>query len=134
VQCTFVGNSAESGAAVAGSCLLMTLDRCLVAFNARGAAIRDVYAPQITCCDIYGNVGGDWVGEIAQFLGIDGNISADPLFCDPGAWDYRLGLDSPCAPFSPPNPECDRIGAWPVGCGPTPIRSSTWGRIKTMFR
>jgi hypothetical protein len=90
--------------------------------------------PTLVCCDIYGNAGGDWVGPIAGQLGIDGNIWADPLFCDPTNGDFTLQACSPCAPFSPPNPECDLLGAYPVGCAGTPIESLSWGRIKVMFR
>ncbi len=89
--------------------------------------------PVLACCDLYGNEGGDWVGPIAGQYGISGNISEDPLFCDPQASDFTLHADSPCAPFTPPNPECDLIGAWPVGCGSTPTVATTWGQIKTLF-
>jgi hypothetical protein len=88
----------------------------------------------LTCCDIYGNEGGDWVGCIEDQYGVNGNISEDPLFCDPGSGDFTLQECSPCAPFSPPNPECDLIGAWPVGCGGTPTVESTWGALKALFR
>jgi hypothetical protein len=88
----------------------------------------------LTCCDLYGNEGGDWVGPISGQYGIDGNICEDPLFCDPTNMDFTLHADSPCAPFTPPNPECDLIGAWPVGCGPTGVMETTWGAIKAMFQ
>jgi hypothetical protein len=89
--------------------------------------------PMLGCCDIFGNAGGDWIDCIADQLGQGGNISEDPLFCDPEVGDFTLRGDSPCAPFSPPNPECDRIGAWPIGCGPTAIEASSWGEIKSLF-
>lgn len=98
----------------------------------------DFYSPnasaEMACCDLWGNAGGDWVGPIEAFLGADGNISADPLFCDPLLLDFTLHAGSPCAPFTPPNETCDLIGAWPVGCAPTPAQSATWGRMKTLFR
>ena len=71
--------------------------------------------PLLTCCDVYGNAGGDWVGCIASQSGIGGNISLDPLFCDAANGDYGLEGDSPCAPDY--NPNCGLIGAWPTGCG-----------------
>jgi hypothetical protein len=84
---------------------------------------------------VYGNAGGDWVGCIEDQYGINGNISEDPLFCDPETGDFRLQEGSPCGPFSPPNEECDLIGAWPVGCGPpTATQQTTWGRIKAAYR
>jgi hypothetical protein len=57
-----------------------------------------------------GNWGINWGGSAGQY-GINGNISEDPLFCDPEAGDFTLHGDSPCAPYSAPNPECGLIGA-----------------------
>jgi hypothetical protein len=107
-----------------------------VAFSTEGMGINwsGGNVPVLTCCDIYGNAGGDWVGAIAGQYGINGNMSVDPLFCDPENLDFTLHGDSPCAPFSPPNPECDLIGAWPVGCAPTPTVKTTWGAIKALYR
>ena len=90
--------------------------------------------PILSCCDLCGNSGGDWVGCIEDQFGIRGNISEDPLFCGPDNGDLTLQDCSPCAPFSPPNPEGDLIGAWPVGCGGTPTTRSTWGGVKALFR
>jgi hypothetical protein len=53
--------------------------------------------------------------------GTNGNISLDPRFCDYESRDFHLAADSPCAPFTPPNPECGLIGAWPVGCAATAV-------------
>jgi hypothetical protein len=64
---------------------------------------------------VYGNAGGDWVGCIADQYGVNGNFSADPLFCDPTHDDFTLAATSPCAPENSPG-ECGLIGAWPVGC------------------
>ena len=85
-------------------------------------------------------MGGDWVGPLAGQYGHDGNICVDPLFCAPEGGDFRLQEDSPCAPGG----ECDRIGAWPVGCGACSIPDASddapsettpsWGEIKAMFR
>ncbi len=136
MQCTFCGNTAQQGAAVSLYGVMdMTIERCIMAFNGSGGAVDgSPYSSfDITCCDIYGNTGGDWVGALAGYLGINGNISADPLFCEPGAENYMLDCSSPCAPFNPANPECDLIGAWPVGCGSTPVTASSWGGIKGLF-
>lgn len=72
----------------------------------------------LSCCDLYDNAAGDWVGHIADQFEVDGNISLDPLYCDPEGQDLSLQALSPCAPHSPPNGECDLIGALPVSCGP----------------
>ena len=83
----------------------------------------DVTNPTLTCCNVFGNVGGDYVECIAEQDTMNSNISLDPLFCDAANGDFRLQDDSPCAPFSPPNPDCDLIGAWGVGCEPTLTRA-----------
>ena len=80
-----------------------------------------------------GNAGGDWVGTIADQYGIEGNICEDPLFCDPENGDFTLDAASPCAPFSEPNPECDLIGVWPIGCGLTVTDSRTWSDVKSLY-
>ncbi len=58
----------------------------------------------------------------------------DPVFCDATPEDYRLDETSPCAPFSEPDAECDLIGAWPIGCGGTPVTQDSWGGVKALFR
>ena len=51
-----------------------TLQNSVIAFSTEGEAIYgDVCDPALTCCDVYGNAGGDYVGCIADQLGINGN-------------------------------------------------------------
>jgi hypothetical protein len=69
----------------------------------------------ISCTNIYGNHGGDWVGVIATQANANGNFSSNPLFCDTTAGDFHLQSNSPCAPA---NNSCGvLIGALPVACG-----------------
>ncbi len=83
------------------------------------------------CLDAWGNAGGNYVG-IPDPTGTNGNIAADPLFCDVAAQDFTIREDSPCAP--PQNPTCGLIGALGVGCSaPTPTVSVTWGQIKSLY-
>jgi hypothetical protein len=116
--CTFVGNRATvgGGALFFGTASGAVLDRCIIAFSPEGASISGIAAVPVTltCCDIFGNVGGDWVPGIANQLGQDGNLSADPLFCGVADDNLRLDAASPCA--APNNPECGQIGALPAGC------------------
>ncbi len=124
-KCTIAENEAPDGAGV--YCWRdewhgwadPVFDQTLVAFNTLGEGLLCAYSPNITltCCDIYGNEGGDWTGLIADQLGASGNICADPLFCRDLNPEEPLSLHalSPCAPGS--NPECGQIGAWPVACG-----------------
>lgn len=129
---TFWGNAASGGHTIHGGEIDFSLDNSIVAFSTEGGAIGCEGNVTLTCCDLYGNVGGDWVGCIADQYGIDGNIGEDPLFCDPSSGDVTIRSDSPCAPGS--NPDCGLIGAWPIGCNATPAEQTTWGAIKAMFR
>ncbi len=123
--CTFVDNGApldgQGGAIFMYRSGPLTVDRSIFAFSRFGNAIHcDPLSPiTITCSNIYGNPGGDWVGPLAGMEGIDGNFSADPLFCaPPPEGTYTLRPGSPCGPDGP----CGLIGALPVGCEqPEPI-------------
>lgn len=133
-NCTFWGNGSPDGTVLAGNYEL-TMVNTVVAFSTQGPGVasNEDYV-ELACCDVFGNEGGDWVGAIADQYGIKGNISADPLFCDPVNGDLHIDAASPCVPFSPVNPECDLVGAWPVGCGGVPVAPSTWGATKAMYR
>jgi len=112
---TFVGNSAPQGSSIYGlDTSLPVLDLTVVAFGTGGEAIEceEGSGAFLTCCDVFGNAGGDWVGYIAGQLGADGNISDDPLFCDAENGNFGLRSHSPCAPDG----SCALIGARSVGC------------------
>jgi predicted outer membrane repeat protein len=138
VNCTFVANSSAVGGSVLATqgTAIASFDNCLFADNLISPPFVPRPGDQIdfNCSDIFGNEAGDWTPEIADQLGVDGNISLDPLFCDAESEDLTLRQDSPCAPFTPPNPQCDLIGAWPVACYPTPVLDLSWGKLKTRFR
>ncbi len=144
------GNAADSGGAFAcraGS--EVTAGRCTMSGNI-GVGASGVYTDgassvildasiiqataTLTCCDVYQNEYGDWIGCIAGQSGIDGNMSADPLFC----WwmnpkeRYSLWNDSPCAAAN--NPECGTIGAFDVGCYVTSVEPASWGQLKALYR
>jgi predicted outer membrane repeat protein len=136
-HCTFVENSAHGS----GGGLYLSffsspvVENTLIAFSLEGEAMwcDSAYAdPELRCCDIYGNEGGDWVTCIASQVGTDGNFSADPLFCDPENGNFTISSDSPCAP--PGVTGCGLVGALPVGCGPIALEDLTWGGIKAKFR
>ncbi|MCH7879866.1 MAG: right-handed parallel beta-helix repeat-containing protein [candidate division Zixibacteria bacterium] len=114
---TIIGNSALTGAGLfSGLNSHPSLENSIIAFNSGGEAVwcDDNSGFSLTCCDIFGNEGGDWVGCIADQANINGNFSADPLFCDTAAGDLHIDGFSPCAaPFSP----CGSlVGALDVGC------------------
>lgn len=115
--CTLAANQAYLGAgACARSSSSLTLEHCIVASNLVGNGVHCTQASQASasCCDVWGNAGGDYTGGLEGYAGINGNISLDPLFCDLPAGDLALFNTSPCAAEN--NPECGQIGALPIGC------------------
>ena len=135
--CSFYGNSCKFGGA--GVSILLglplILERTIIAFSLQGPAVSCEFdaGASVTCCDVFGNAGGDWVGCLSGRLGTNGNISQDPLFCDAAHGDLSLEHGSPCAPENSPQ-GCLLIGAFDVGCGPTPVEPVTWGQIKGIYR
>ncbi len=117
---TFSRNSAATGGAAIhlrdGGVVL--IDNTIVAFSQTPAAIlcSGGTRPELTCSDVFGNAGGDWVGCIADQAGSSGNLAADPLFCQPAIGNYTLDAASPCAEDNAPA-SCGLIGALGVGCG-----------------
>jgi predicted outer membrane repeat protein len=126
INVTFFGNSAEEGGGVYcdwGSSA--TVENTIIAFSERGGAIvsKDQQSsPTFRCCDIYGNVGGDWEGSVFAQYGSSGNISLDPLFCLVANPDqpYTIHHTSPCAA----QPGCGSIGAAGIGCGVSAITAT----------
>lgn len=132
-ECTLAENSAPLGGGIYDYCEILgtlTVDHTIIAFSPNGEAVAcdGLADPVLTCCDVYGNEGGDWVGCLLGQDETDGNLHADPIFCgehEPEApWTVRS--DSPCGPDY--NPECGRIGAWPVGCYPSGTGDQTDGQ------
>lgn len=118
-NCTVVDNTAQYGAGLAlyPMAALHLIENSIIAFNQGGSAgycdpETDV---ALVCCDVYGNAGGDYVQCFEGFEGINGNFSADPVFCDRENHDYTLWERlSPCLPE---NNECEvLIGALGAGC------------------
>jgi len=117
-SCTFWGNAASArGAAIHLHASSLVLGESIVARSLHGGAVSCSAASDavLDCTDIFGNGGGDWINCIADQLGINGNFSGDPLFCDADGGNYALTSGSPCARANAPS-GCDLIGALPAGC------------------
>ncbi len=126
-SCTFVNNSADSGSAIYqsnGGGKNALIDKCTFSANNGGPVIVKSLSSdtsswgtsvtEFTCTNIFGNEGGDWIDSLAPQFGVNGNISANPLFCDTAAGDYRIKDSSPCALA---NNSCGvLIGAYGIGC------------------
>ncbi len=128
-NCTFADNGVYSNTGDAQGGTLYCegeaapdLRNCIIGFSTSGGGIH-CETPDcdiaLTCCDVFGNVGGDYVG-IADMTGVNGNLSDDPQFCGiPGSGNIYLQADSPCLHE---NNECGvQIGSHSQGCGFTPV-------------
>jgi hypothetical protein len=112
---TYAGNNAPTGSAISvGIGVTLRIDKSIIVDGLGGGAV-DGTADNIVCTDIHGNAGGDWTPNIASFASINGNISADPMFCDPVSGDWSVSVGSPCAESL--NPCNYNIGALGVSCG-----------------
>ena len=131
-NCTFAGNHAmyRGGALYAQYHNLdVTFQNCLFVGNGNpgsdAVVLIEAGALAFSCCDMFGNVPGDWIGEIASQADINGNYSLDPLLCDTTTGDYAITSASPCAAE---NNSCSAlIGAVDVGCAPPQPLSINFG-------
>lgn len=125
-HCTFAYNSSPSqGGAIFLRYAGAEIDNTIVAFSSEGEGIycfNEDGPPNMTCCDIFGNQGGDWTDCIADQFGVDGNISENPLFCGAAGGNFHLHVKSPCATEN--NPGCGQIGALPSNCGTSSVDDS----------
>jgi hypothetical protein len=132
--CTFVGNrgTIEGAAIHVGTASGAVLDRCIIAFSPEGASISAIAGREVTlsCTDIFGNAGGDWVALIADQAGQSGNLSADPQFCDVAAGDLHIFDTSPCAATN--SGGCGLIGALPIGCSLVGVHDVVPAGVLTM--
>jgi hypothetical protein len=114
VSCTFSGNT---GGGVHLTESSPELTNCIIAFNTDAEAVHTFGASSavLTCCDVFGNELGDWVGCISGQDGANGNMHQDPLFCDWEQLDLGIAENSPCAAEN--NPGCGLVGAHDVTCG-----------------
>ncbi len=137
-NCTFFANRADNGGGLHFYGSSGTVENTIIAFSTEGGAIycpdpADV--PALSCCNFYGNVGGDWTGLIADSVSVNGNMSEDPKFCNPPAGDYGLGADSPCLAV---NNDCGTlVGAQGEACTAEyaqQVERESWSAVKALYR
>jgi len=135
-ECTFYSNySAGRGSGIySESDMYLGVYNTIISHGGRGAALDaegDPVSWWVYCTDCYGNGGLDWVGFFEPLLGTEGNISQDPMYCDPEAGNYHLHTASPCAAEN--NPDCGQIGVFGIACGETGVESTTWSDVKILY-
>ena len=104
---TIAYNGAGVGIAVGDDSGVQISDS-IIAFNANDglADIGAVYSN----CNVFGN--GPDLNDDSWNIGVDGNFSKDPLFCDAIGNDYGIAVNSPCAPTA----SHGLIGSGAVAC------------------
>lgn len=87
----------------------------VIAYHGSGSAVQGGLFENtifdVLCNNFFGNPGGDWTGPVSGMLGMNGNISEDPLFCDLANGDYSLDEASPSWLAA-----CGRMGAFDAAC------------------
>ena len=116
-SCTFADNTANLGSVMLSDESTAVIVNSIIAFNS-GSAVHCLSgeAPALSCCDLYGNSDGNWTDCIASQDGLEGNFSANPVFCEEAypAVPYGLMNGSPCT--SANNSSCGLVGALPATC------------------
>lgn len=97
-NCTFFMNACDDGAAVyRAQDATLDMTACITTFSRGTYTFTDYYggAVTVTDSDVWGNEGTDW-SSLGVSPGTNGNISADPLLCDPMDGNFALTSGSPC--------------------------------------
>src|SRR5512138_1886168 len=87
----------------------------------------------VSCSCAWANEKGSTAGDVL-FRPSEGDIEADPRFCDPTNGDLELQENSPCLAGVHGGRECGRMGAFDAACGDSPVEISSWGRIKFLYK
>jgi hypothetical protein len=90
-------------------------------------------SPTFSCCNAWGVNVDEYGGVMTDPTGSDGNISYDPLYCNPTNWDLTVDAASPNLPASGDNPCGVLIGALGQGCD-SPVDRTSWGGIKAIYK
>jgi predicted outer membrane repeat protein len=97
INCTMTRNVAADGS---GFCLVdagtVTLINTIITRGGADAAFAGTGTVDISYSNIFGHRKGDWTGPVAGQLGVNGNLSVDPLFVDEENGDLHLTHGSPC--------------------------------------
>jgi hypothetical protein len=112
LNCTISNNQSNEGSGIAAWDCDYVINNTIISFNDSATAVF-AYGEShimISYSDIFGNLGGDWTDSIANQLGINGNIEANPLYFDVLNGDFHLTQYSPCVDTGDPNSPHDPDG------------------------
>jgi len=109
---TLDSNSAPDGSGICnGVASSVTVENNIIS-NSTGSGLFSYPddLPVLSHNDVWNNYGGNYIGCLPG----PGDISADPLFCDPENGDYYLHGTSPCLDAGQGGAD---MGAFSLGCG-----------------
>jgi hypothetical protein len=117
------------------------LSNCNVTHNGKSGIKAYQSEPLVTYCNLFWNDAKSDVPEnysgMDDLTGIDGNVSEEPFYCDyygNAGYDYHLCFTANLLTMGEGGTP---IGAWGGGCTDcveTPVRMTSWGAIKALFR
>lgn len=129
LNCTLTSNSAAEGGGIFLTYRSSAdINNSIIAFSTAGESIKIIEdgLATISCSNIFGNSGGDWVDRISDQLIINNNLRLDPMFDDTVELPLLL-CSSPCSEQN--NGDCGLIGALPVYCDITNVPHEIPGQI-----
>jgi hypothetical protein len=133
-NCTFYRCHGEnsSGAISIADTDAGALNNVVVGTTGQRGAVRLVGAvphPDTGCNLLWDNEGGHYFDA---WVPAPTDVYANPQLCDPLNGDYTLSESSPAAAAN--SPTCGQLGAFGVGCGTVSVESTSWGRLKSLYR
>ena len=131
-NCTVVSNGeyTETLIGSAGTTGTVVMSNSIFAFNECDALVAEDASVTITHSCLFETAADSLYSSGPRDL----NLRVDPLLCDLAGGDLTLCSNSPCLPEH--NDWGVQIGAHGQGCGPcdNPVKLTSWGAIKAMFR
>jgi parallel beta-helix repeat protein len=107
------------------------VERNIIALGVAGGGVlcTDQSTPVFRDNLLWANPGGDALGDCDSWIGKDGNVVADPLFCDAVSGDFSVGTNSPALTHA----------ASPIGAIAEPgcsagvlVQPTTWSQLKLL--
>jgi hypothetical protein len=144
-RCTLVSNF-DYGVYIFGGEVEIT--NSAVTNNGKYGVTAYQATPTVRYCNVYWNdrmfpdsgVGPlEYGGDISDQTGINGNISAEPYYCDfagSSGYDYHVCFSDPPSPNYQAGEGGVTIGAFQATCTGclSPVEEVTWGAIKSLYR
>ncbi len=113
-QCTFYANGADGEGTVMNlNQAAPVLEACLITDSNNQLVTAIDGTPIIRNSNVFSQSTPSWPSILSDQLGINGNMTHDPMYCNAIAGDFHLRSGSPCLASD----RSDRIGALGQGCG-----------------